>query len=189
MRTNWKRTTAAIAAFLFLITGFMSACPPAAAGGIQSYPSVRASQLLAEIQGETATLSADAAQLQALTRHPQYHWQTHAEYLNRLKLHVHAVGERTAELQQIGAKTLPWQQSAIKQVTSHAAQMAASTQAAILYLNDNPGRLFVPEYQSHVAQIADSSQNMKQTVDQFLDYEKTQQRFQRLQYQLELAVE
>jgi vacuolar-type H+-ATPase subunit D/Vma8 len=35
--------------------------------------------------------------------------------------------------------------------------------------------------------IADRSEDMKQTVDKFLDYEKTQQRFQRLQNELELA--
>lgn len=108
-------------------------------------------------------------------------------YLDAVKGHINAVGDRTAELQRISANALRSQQQAIEQVTSHAAQVAASTEAAILYLNDNRSRLFVPEYKDHVATIADSSQSMKQTVDKFLDYEQAQQKFQRLQTQLELA--
>src|SRR4029077_11624276 len=95
--------------------------------------------------------------------------------------------ERTAELQRIKHAVLPWQQKAITEGTSHAAQEANSTQAAILYLSENKHWLFVPEYRDHVTTIADSSRNMKQTVDKFLDYERAQQKFQQLQNELELA--
>jgi len=97
------------------------------------------------------------------------------------------VGERTAELQRIRHAILPWQQQAITEVTSHAAQVAASTQAAILYLNENQRWLFASEYRDHLTTIADRSGDMKQTVDKFLDYEKAQQKFQQLQKELELA--
>ncbi len=99
------------------------------------------------------------------------------------------MGERTGELQRIRHAALPWQQQAITEVTSHAAQVAASTQAAILHLRENQNRLFVPEYRDHLTTIADSSGDMKETVDKFLDYEKTQQKFQQLQNELELAGE
>ena len=61
-----------------------------------------------------------------------------------------------------------------KEVTFHAARVAASTQAAIVYLNENQGRRFVSEYRDHLTTIADSLEDMKQAVDRFLDYEKTQ---------------
>jgi signal transduction histidine kinase len=107
--------------------------------------------------------------------------------LDQVKGHINAIGERTAELQQIRYAVLPWQEQAITEVTSQAAQVAASTQAAIVYLNENQGRHFVPEYRDHLTTIADSSDDMKQAVDSFLDYEKTQQKLQDLQNELELG--
>jgi len=104
-----------------------------------------------------------------------------------VKEHINAVGERTAELQQIRDTVLPWQQQAITEVSSHAAQVAASTQAAILHLNKNQRWLFAPEYRNHLTTIADRSEDMEQTVDRFVDYERAQQKSQQLQRDLELA--
>ena len=118
---------------------------------------------------------------------PQTSWQSHAFYLDRVKSHINAVGERAGELQRISYAVLPWQQQAITEVTSHAAKVAASTQAAIVYLNENQNRLSVSEYGDHLTTIADSSEDVKQTVDKFLDYEKTQEKLQRLQNDLELG--
>ena len=72
-------------------------------------------------------------------------------------------------------------------MTSHAAQVAASTQAAIVYLNENQGRHFVPEYRDHLTTIANSSTDLRDTVGKFLEYEQTQQKLERLQNELELA--
>jgi hypothetical protein len=129
----------------------------------------------------------NAETLGTFARNPQYSWQSHAFYLERVKGHINAVGERTAELQQISDSVLPWQQKAISEVTSHAAQVAASTQAAIVHLRENQNRLFISEYRDHLTTIADSSGDMKQTVDKFLDYQKTQEKFQQLQNELQLA--
>ena len=134
-------------------------------------------------------LERNAETLGTFASNPHYSWQSHANYLDRVKGHINAVGERTGELQRIRHAALPWQQQAITEVTSHAAQVAASTQAAILHLRENQNRLFVPEYRDHLTTIADSSGDMKETVDKFLDYEKTQQKFQQLQNELELAGE
>jgi len=187
MRFTLKRATAVVTAFVFLWTGLVLASPRMTPSEESAYSIERASRLLSEIQDEAVGLTRNAGQLEALARHPQYSWQSHATYLEAVKGHINAVGDRTAELQRISRDALPWQQQAIKQVTSHAAQVATHTQAAILYLSDNHNRLFVPEYKDHVAMIADSSQSMSQTVDKFLDYEQAQQKFQRLQTQLELA--
>jgi signal transduction histidine kinase len=107
--------------------------------------------------------------------------------LDGVKGHINAVGERIAELQQIRHTVLPWQQQAITEVASHAAQVATSTQAAIVHLRENQDRLFASEYRDHLTTIEGRSGDMKQTVDKFLDYEKAQQNFQRLQNELELA--
>jgi hypothetical protein len=191
MRFNWKTIRMALTAFVLLGGGTVYATPSAAlASPIDSaYASERASRLLTEIQAETVDLRINAEKLHSLSRHPQYSWQSHADFLHEVKTHINSIGDRTAELQRIQSATLPWQQQAIREVTSHAAKVANSTQAAIVYLNDNHRLLFAPEYKDQVTSIADSSQNMKQTVDKFLEYEKAKQKFQRLQTELELSVD
>ena len=163
--------------------------PPSAAaeGSANQYLSRRASELLTEIQREGAGLMRPAETLGTFSRNPRLSWQSHAYYLDKVKGHINAVGERTAELQGMSDAVLPWQQQAISEVTAHAAQIAASTQAAIVHLRENQNRLFVPEYRDHLTTIADRSEDMKQTVDKFLRYEKTQQELQQLQIELEIA--
>jgi hypothetical protein len=192
MRTILKRMIVTLAAVALLGTGSVFASPPAPSPVAPetddlAYLSGRASTLLAEIQKETAELRRHADTLGTFARNSQHSWQSHVFYLDRVKGHINAVGERTAELQQIRYAVLPWQERVTTEVTFHAAQVAASTQAAIVYLNENQGRHFVPEYRDHLTAIADSSEDMKQTVDKFLDYEKTNQKFQGLQNELELG--
>ncbi|HVR22383.1 MAG TPA: hypothetical protein VMU26_03605 [Candidatus Polarisedimenticolia bacterium] len=192
MRTILKRMIIAVAAVALLETGSVFASPPAPSPVASetddlAYLPGRASTLLAEIKKEAAQLTRHADTLRTFAGNPHYSWESHTFYLNKVKGHINAVGERTAELQQIRYAVLPWQERAITEVTSHAAKVAASTQAAIVYLNGNQGRHFVPEYRDHLTAIADSSEDVKQTVDKFLDYEKTHEKFQRLQNDLELG--
>ena len=192
MRINMKRTIVALAAVVLVGTGAVFASPSPPSPGapedqLATYSSGRASMLLAEIRKESTELRLHADTLGTFAGSPRYSWQSHIFYLNKVKGHINAVGERTAELQQIRHAVLPWQQQAITELTSHAAKVAASTQAAIVYLNENQNRLSVSEYGDHLTTIADSSEDMKQTVDKFLDYEKTQRKLQQLQNELELG--
>jgi hypothetical protein len=193
MRINWKKMMAASIGLAVLATGSLFAFP-APSVETSGYLSERASMLLSEIQGEAGQLGKVAETLGTFASNPQYSWQSHAFYLERVKSHVNAVGERTAELEQISGFVLPWQQKAIREVTSHASQVAASAQAAIVHLNENQNRLFASEYRDHLLTIADGSANMKQSVDKFLGYEKAQQEYEKagqqflqLQNELELS--
>lgn len=174
MHINLKRMMAALVAVAVLATGSVFASPPTATPEQTAYLSERASTLLAEIQEEAAQLGPHADTLGTFARNPRNSWQSHAFYLERVKGHINAVGERTAELQQIRDSVLPWQQQAISEVTSHATQVAASTQAAIMHLRENQNRLFVSEYRGHLKTIVDRTDDMRQTVDKFLNYQKAQ---------------
>lgn len=192
MRLSFTRTIVVVAVFTLLLTGsiFASTNPPSAGApgdALVSYLSVRASTLLAEIQEEAAKLTPHTETLQTYSWTMGRSWQSHAKSLRSVKDHVNSVGERLAELQRIREYALPWQQQAITEVTSHAAQVAASTQAAILHLRENRDRLFVQEYRDHLRTIGDRSRDMKQAVDKFLDYEKAMQKLQRLQGELEIG--
>lgn len=188
MRLNLKRMiAAAVGAVLLLGTASALASPPKPAPIERNYAWERASSLLSEIRAENVALRLSAETLESLSRHPQFSWQTHAAHLEKVKAHINEVGIRTAELQRISDRALPWQQQAIAEVTSHAARVAANTQAALVYLNENQARLLAPEYTNHLITIANSSRDMHQTVSKFLDFERTQQRLQRLQAELELS--
>jgi hypothetical protein len=193
MRIDMKRMIVALVAVVLVGIGTVLASPSPPSGAPEdksatySSSSGRASILLAEIRKESTELRLHADTLGTFAGSPRYSRQSHIFYLNKVKGHINAVGERTAELQQIRYAVLPWQQQAITEVTSHAAKVAASTQAAIVYLNENQNRLFFSEYGAHLTTIAGSSEDMKQTVDKFLDYEKTQRKLQQLQNKLELG--
>jgi hypothetical protein len=187
MRVNLKKMIVALAAVAFVGTGAAFASPPAPATDSSNYLPARASTLLAEVQREAVGLNQHAETLGTFARNPQFSWESHAGYLDRVKGHINAVGERTDELQRIRHATLPWQQQAIFEVIAHAAQVAINTQAAIDHLRENQDRLFASDYRGHLTAIAGRSESMKQTVDKFLDYEKTQQKFHQLQNELELS--
>lgn len=200
MRINLKRMMVLVAVVALCGTGSVSASPPVSSSvepeKAQSvtYLSGRASVLLNNIQDETAALQLHAETLGTFASNPQYSWQSHAFYLDGVKGRINAVGERIVELQQIRHGVLPWQQQAIDEVTTHAAQVAASTHAAIAHLRESRNRLFVPEYRDHLTTIASGSENMKETVDKFLnyekaqkDYEEAQQKFLQLEDELELT--
>ena len=151
MRLNLKPMLIVLAAVALVGTGSVFASPPSPSPGAletdgSAYQSGRrASMLLAEIKAQTAQLRPNTDTLGTFARSPEYSWQSHAFYLDRVKDHINVIGGRTAELQQIRYAVLPWQEQAITEVTSQAAQVAASTQAAIVYLNENQGRRFVAE--------------------------------------------
>jgi hypothetical protein len=185
MQISLRKVLSVFAAAALLATGSAFASSHRSIES-NAYLSERASVLLAEIQQEAAGLRPNADTLETFSWNPQVSWQSHAFYLERVKGHINAVGERLAELERIRGSVFPWQQEAISRLASHAAQVATSAQAAIEYLRDNQGRLLVSDYRDHMITIADKSEAMQQSVSKFLSYEKAQRDFQQLRNELEL---
>jgi hypothetical protein len=190
MGIELNRTVVAVVAVALLGTGPALASPPAQSPDVPDQDhlamlSGRASILIAEIQKETAELLAEIQKEAAELRpHPytpgtfawnaQYTLQNHVTFLDRAEGHINAVGERVANLQLICRLLLRWQQQAITEVTSRATRVEASIQAAIVHLRENQNRLLVKEYRDHLMTIGDRSEDMKQTVDEFLDQKFSQ---------------
>ncbi len=187
MRVNLKRIFATVAVAALLGTGLAFAAPSSESPKSSEYLSVRVSILLAEIKKEMAELGPHAEALGAIAGNPQYGWQSHASHLDEVKDHINAVRRRIIDLHRIRRSVLPWQDQAILEVDSHAAKVAASTQAALLYLRENKNGLFATGYRDHLTTIAGSSMDLKKTVDKFLDYDKAQQKVRQLESELELA--
>ena len=188
MRINLKRMRVALATVALLGTGPVLASPPPESPGAPDKDhlailSGRASIFPAEIQQEAAELLGEIQMEKAELRPPhpytltfiwnsQYSWQSHGTFLDRAESHINAVGERIAKLQHIRRFLPHWQQPAITEVASDTNQVAASIQAAIVHLRENQNRLFISEYRSHLMSIEDRSEDMKETLDEFLDHEK-----------------
>jgi hypothetical protein len=192
MRFNLKQTVMTLAAVLFLgsAMGFASSPAPAPAGGVADtdflavHLSGRASTLLTEIKNEAAGLMSNAQTLGTLNY--KITWISHATYLLNVKDHINAVSARVVELQRIQPFVSPWQQQAIAELAPQAMRVAVSAQAAIDHLGKNQQQTFAPAYQDHLRIIMGSSEDLKHTVDKFLEYDKAQQKLADAQRELEL---
>ena len=177
MGIKFKRTVVVVAAVGLLGTGPARASPPAQWPDApdQDHMAIlsgRASILFAEIQKETAELRPHPYPPGTFAWNAPYTLQSRVTFLDRAESHMNAVGGRVAKLPQIRRLVLRWQQEAITEVTSHATRVKADIQAAIVHLRENQNRLLVAEYRDHLTTIEDRSEDMKQTVDKFLNHEK-----------------
>jgi hypothetical protein len=188
MKLNIKRMLLAFVAVMSIgvVPSFASTPAPAnvQADSLSAYLSVRASMLLADVKRDAANLMTNAQTLGTFGKNIT--WQSHASYLIEVKKHINSIGKHLAELDRIRPLVSPWQQQAISEVRSHAVQVAVSTEAAITHLRENQERTYAPAYRAHLSTIMGSSEDLKQTIDRFLEYEATQQKFQELQRELEL---
>jgi len=185
MPLNSKRMITTFGGIALLMTGTASS-QSTATGSLTTkqasgFASEQTSTLMAEIQREAALLQRHAERLESLVRNTHISRESHAYHLDQVKLHINAVGKHTADLQAMRDDVVPWQQRAIDKVTSHAVEVAKSTEAAINHLRENRNLLFVSEYRDHLTTIAGHSEDMKQTVDKFLDFEKAQCKLQQLE--------
>lgn len=142
-----------------------------------------AADLLKEVQTMSGQLRTDADQLASFSR-SNLSWESHAHQLSAVKEQINTIGDRLARLQEIRHVTSPLQQRAIDRVVPIAAELASHTRAAIEHLNDNRNYLFAPAYNDHLMAIADGAEEMKRSLDNFLDYASTQQKLEQLQEKL-----
>jgi len=144
-----------------------------------------ANNLLKEIKSLTGKLNTDAATLESYKCQRQLSWQTHAHQLTKTREHINAIGERLDRLQAIKSELTMWQQQAVGQIASVAANVAAHTQAAIQHLNENRTYLFSPVYAEHLTSIADRSTELKESADLFLELGDTSDKLDHMQNKLD----
>jgi hypothetical protein len=88
-------------------------------------------------------------------------WQTHAFYLNQIKVRVNRIGDRLETLQTIRSIAAPWQLKAIDDLVPVALEVADRTTAAINHLNGNHRYLWAGPYVDHLRAIAALSEQMQ----------------------------
>lgn len=193
---RWKSLCFSKVAVLGLATVFFAGSVAASPLRAPTAESVTASDwdfqkeatgLLGEVKTLAYNLERDANTLSAFARDNGVSWHTHAYYLNSVGGHINQINERLDRLQAIKHVTAPWQQQAVDRVVPISAEIAGRAQAAIDHLSDNRLYRFADSYRDHLAAIVDRSGDLSDSVGQFIDYGRTQQRMERLQQHLEIV--
>jgi hypothetical protein len=186
---------AAFAPALTLLAGSVLTVPAARAETLKGpvtiilvtseYPpaQIEATDLLKQVRATAAELSKDSDRLTGLMR-SNVSRDSYADSLDRVKTYINKTGEQMAELQELRNEVAPWQQDAIDRITPLARQIAANTQSAIKYINQNPLNLYNQDYKDTLQSIADDAKQMKQNVSDFLDMAAAQQKADDLQMKL-----
>jgi hypothetical protein len=174
-KTNMK-TISYLAAAAWLISG-----SPVVAASASQTPA-EASRLLREVRSLAHALNRDAATLDSY-RLSGMSWQGHANRLTLARQHINSIGDRLTNLTVMRGSAEPWQREAIDSIVPVAAELASRTEAAISYLNENQGQLFVPAYTEHLGAIAGHAEQMKQSVDVYLEWASAQDKMDKLRGQ------
>lgn len=191
-RNMAKMGTLAVLGFLLFSVPVFASPPVASAVAPAStevnwYSADRASTLLESLHSLNVTLARDGQTLNTFAQSNQVSWQSHAQYLNKMREHVNYSGRLLGELQGLRDSAHPWQRKAIDRIVPIAAELADHTQAALEHLRDNQSQLFVAEYTEHLEGIGDRSLEFKDAVSDFVDYGKTQERLEGLERKLEIS--
>ena len=157
----------------------LAAGTPLLAASSGAHKSTDATRLLREVRLLTHDLNRDAATLESY-RFNRTSWETHAYRLMLAKQHINSIGERLEKLDAMRESVEPWQQEAIDSLTPVAGQLAGRAEAAIEYLNENQGKLFVPDYREHLAAIAGHADQMRESIGAHLDMANAQERMDKL---------
>jgi hypothetical protein len=147
--------------------------------------SEEASGLLQQIRSLSAQAADGADHLHFASRRNSLDWRSHAMHLGEIRTHINAMGEKLDRLQEIHGMIAPWQQKAVERVTPKAAALAAHTEEAIAFLNENQDRLWTPHYTDRVGAMSEHVEEINSTVSMFLDYGKTSDRLKGLETQIE----
>ncbi len=97
------------------------------------------------------------------------------------------MGEKLERLQEVRGMLAPWQQKAVDRVVPNAQELAAHTEAAIAFLNEQQERLWMSAYVDRIRAVTDHAEEIKSSVTAFLDYAKASDRLRGLESQLEIS--
>lgn len=148
----------------------------------------RATELLKQLRTVSLQLSRDSESLKAVTALPDTHWLSHAYYVAGIREHINRAGDLLREMEGIRSGLAPWQRQAVDRVVPVAAALAQRTEAVITHLRENPHAIRVAEYRDHVSAVWDHSEDMRQSVRDFLDYGETRDNLNELEQRLEMSI-
>lgn len=138
-----------------------------------------ASNLLGQVHSLSRYLKSHTATLESFY-HSNLSWRSHAHALDEIRDGIGSAGGLLGRLLQIRDEVEPWQRHAIDRISPTLENLAIRTEAALLHLEANRDRPFVPDYQENVSAIAKGASEMHESLGAYLAYAAGQQRLDRL---------
>jgi hypothetical protein len=168
--------TIAPAILIFAAGAFAS---PAAMPTAQTDDSPEIRQLLEETQAEAVMIKTDSETLAAFTR-SKLSWDTFAHKLQDIKDHVNTAGSILAKLKGGESQGSEWQQAAIRRIEPLLKEMADNTTATINHLNENQGKVHMPQFQELVKSNYAASADLENLIRDYVAYANAKEDFERL---------
>ena len=142
--------------------------------------------LLAEAKAEAVALKTDAAGMESFTRSTSS-WQTYGIQLSAIREHVNNSGKLLTKLKSAEASGSPWQQTAIKRIEPLLKEMADNTTTTIKYLNDNPGKVHLPEFTDYVKANYELATDLDALIGDFVNFGSDEEKYKNLGSKLEVS--
>jgi hypothetical protein len=112
-------------------------------------------------------------------------WQTQAARIEQIKRHVNKLGELVTRMSNAEAPS-PWQQQAIREVSSMVEELAANVTMTIFHLNENQDRLIFSSFPEYVAANAELATDIAQLISDYVAYGEAKQDVEELSFELGL---
>lgn len=112
-------------------------------------------------------------------------WKTQAAKIDEIKRCVTRLGEFVTKMNNAEAPS-PWQQQAIREISSMAEELAANVTMTIFHLNENQDRLIVSSFPEYVAANAELATDMAQLISDYVAYGEAKQDAEELSFELGL---
>jgi hypothetical protein len=143
-------------------------------------------KLLSDAKTMAFQIKEDAVTMEGFTR-TNVSWETHAVTINQIRDHVNALEKHEAVLKDARGAASPWQRTAIDRIVPYLDELEGYTSAIIERINDQPKRLFTPEYKDFLEANADYATDLAAMIADFVDYGKTKERLESLSKKLEIS--
>jgi len=163
------------------------ACAMASASFATAKPAVstpaaqEARQTLAELKGLASKAAGDAFQLEIYIRDARLERDSQMFPLVALKTDVNRMGQDVASLESRRDLLEPWEQQAVDKVLPLLRETAANAESATVYFNENGTHLWSPEYRSSLDKAYRDSDQIANTLKNYLKFEKVHQQEEHLE--------
>ncbi len=163
---NWRLTGAVIAGLL-ASTGVVAAQntgPAEQQGGKVKIHHVKvytiadeSARTLKDVEEQAYDVTDHTGTIQVASGLPATSREFHANELEALKEDVNGMGKEMARLEALRQGETSWEQRTVTRAMPLLKQVAATTDEAIRYVNDNPQKLALPEYQKITKKLYEQS--------------------------------
>lgn len=167
----------------FLAVAVLSLAP-----AIASARSVKDSEevfgFLAEAKTEAVQLQKSAEEMNSFEPF-RTNWKTQAAKIDEIKRHVNRLGELVTKMNNAEAPS-PWQQQAIREVSSMVEELSANVTMTIFHLSENPDRLIFTSFPEYVAANAELATDLAQMLSDYVAYGEAKEDVEELSFELGL---